>query len=71
MAYALDLPKDWKIYNVFRVSLLRKYVSDPNHVLPYLLQVVFEGEILAKPKRILHVDLQHLRNRLFKRILNK
>ena len=36
VAYALDLSKDRKIHNVFHVSLLRRYVSHPNHVLPEL-----------------------------------
>ena len=42
---------------MFHLSLLRRYVSDPNHVLPDLPQVVHEGKMLAKPERILHVDL--------------
>ena len=67
MVYVLDLPKDWKIHNVFHISLLRIYVSDPNHVLPELPQVNHEGAMLAEPERILQVDLQHLRNRLFER----
>jgi hypothetical protein len=65
----LDLPKEWKIHNVFHVSLLRRYVFDPTHVLPDLPQAVLEGEILAEFERILQVDLQHLRNRSFKRFL--
>ena len=71
MAYALDLLKDWKIHNVFYVILLRRYISDPAHVLPYLPQVVIEGEILAEPERILQVSLQHLMNRSFRRFLIK
>ena len=61
-----DLPKDWKVHNVFHVSLLKRYVSDPNHVLPNFPRVVLEGEMLAKPERILQVDLLHLRNRSFR-----
>jgi hypothetical protein len=40
-------------------------------VLPDLPQVVLEGEMLAEPERILQVDLQHLRNRSFRRFLIK
>ena len=43
VAYVLDLLTNWKFYNVFYVSLLIRYVSDPNHVLPYLLQVSLRG----------------------------
>ena len=71
VAYALDLPKDWKIHDVSHVSLLRKYVSDSNHVLLDLPQVVHKGEILAELERVLQIDLQHLRNRSFRRFLIK
>ena len=60
-----------RIHNVFHVGLLRKYVSDPNHVLPELLKAAPEGELLAEPERILKVDTQHLRNRSFSRFLVK
>ena len=34
IAYRLDLPpKLSKVHNVFHVSMLRKYISDPSHVL--------------------------------------
>ena len=71
VAYATYLSNDWKTHNVFHVSLLRGHVSGPNHVLPNLSQVVSEGEMLAEPERILHVDLQHLKNRSFKIFLVK
>jgi hypothetical protein len=71
VAYELKLPDDWRIHNVFHVGLLRKYVSDPNHVLPGLPKAAPEGELLAEPERILKVDTQHLRNRSFQRFLVK
>ena len=34
MAYRLDLLKELsRVYNVFHISMLRKYISDPPHVL--------------------------------------
>ena len=34
VAYRLELPRDLKrIHDVFHVSMLRKYISDPSHVL--------------------------------------
>ena len=56
---------------MFHVSLLRKYVSDPNYVLSDLPQVVHNGEMLTEPERILQVDLQYLKNRSFRRFLIK
>jgi hypothetical protein len=40
VAYQLDLPKSWRIQNVFHVSLLKKYVLDPFHILPGLPQIL-------------------------------
>ena len=34
LAYRLDLPPELsKVHNVFHVSMLRKYIPDPSHVL--------------------------------------
>ena len=71
VAYAVDLPNDWKNQNIFHVSLLRRYLSNPDRILSNLPQVAPEGGMLVEPKIILKVDLQHLTNRLFMRILIK
>ena len=34
VAYRLDLPKEFsRVHNVFHISMLRKYIPDPSHVL--------------------------------------
>ena len=34
VAYRLDLSEELsRVHNVFRISMLRKYISDPSHVL--------------------------------------
>ena len=62
---------DWKIYNMFYVSLLRKYVSNPTHVFSELLNAAIENKLLAAHERILKVDIQHLKNRSFQIFLVK
>ena len=52
VAYALNLTKDWKIYYVFHVSLLRIYVYVPNHMLPNLPPVVHRGKCWLNLKEI-------------------
>jgi hypothetical protein len=46
IAYQLALPANLRIYNVFHVSLLKRYVHDPTHMIDWnLVQVEPEGEL--------------------------
>jgi hypothetical protein len=55
MAYQLALPYSLRrMHNVFHVSVLRHYVSDPTHVIDMnSLQVSDEGVLTANPIHIL------------------
>jgi hypothetical protein len=45
IAYMLAFPASMNVHNVFHVSLLKKYVHDPNHVIDWrLIQVETEGD---------------------------
>jgi hypothetical protein len=45
VAYMLAFLSSMNVHNVFHVSLLKKYVHDPNHVIDWhLIQVETEGE---------------------------
>ena len=65
IAYHLELPRDLEhIHDVFHVSMLRKYISDPCHVLEALL--VKLGEDLSfkvQPIEIMHQRMKVLRNK--------
>jgi hypothetical protein len=44
VAYMLSFPISMNVHNVFHVSLLKKYVHDPKHVIDWqLIQVETEG----------------------------
>jgi hypothetical protein len=45
VAYFLTLPASMNVHNLFQVSLMKKYVHDPNHVIDWnLIQVEPEGD---------------------------
>lgn len=61
--WASNLP-NIKAHNVFHVSLLNKYVHDPNHIINWnLIQVEFEGDFQVQPVHILDREVDVLRNR--------
>jgi hypothetical protein len=55
VAYRLALPDSLRrMHDVFHVSVLRHYISDPTHVIDMSsLQVSDEGALTAEPVRIL------------------
>jgi hypothetical protein len=49
VAYIIPLLASMIIHNVFHVSLLEKYVPDPNHVIDWtVIEVEHEGEFLGR-----------------------
>ena len=54
IAYMLALPTSMRVHNVFHVSLLKKYVPDPNHTIDWnVIQVEHEGDLRVEPVHIL------------------
>ena len=66
MAYCLELPSELsRIHNVFHVSMLRKYISDPSHVLetpPIELKEDLSFEV--QPVVIVDQEIKQLRNKV-------
>eukprot|EP00253_Pinus_taeda_P013617 PITA_13617 len=64
VAYQLALPSHIRVHNVFHVSILKKYVYDPRHVIQWKdIQVEPEGEVLVEPLNILDRREVQLRKR--------
>ena len=65
VAYRPDLPPQLgRVHNVFHVSMLRKYIPDPSHVIQYLEVPIQENVTYEEqPVRILGREFKVLRNR--------
>jgi hypothetical protein len=65
IAYMLALPACMTVYNVFHVSLLKKYIPDANHVIDWnVIQVEQEGALQVQHVRILDWKRKKLWNRV-------
>ncbi|XP_052878932.1 uncharacterized protein LOC128285498 [Gossypium arboreum] len=65
MAYRLALPPELeKIHNVFHVSMLRRYRSDPSHVIPHTeIELQTDMTYSEEPMKILAREVKELRNK--------
>eukprot|EP00253_Pinus_taeda_P019599 PITA_19599 len=69
VAYLLALPSHIRVHNVFHVSVLKKYVYDPKHVIRWQdIQVEPEGEVLVEPLSILDQREVQLRKRVITQV---
>ena len=65
VAYRLELPPELvKLYNVFHVSILRRYYSDESHILPVQeIQVQADLSYDEEPKAIMAREVKQLWNK--------
>jgi hypothetical protein len=63
-AYMLALSAFMRVHNVFHVSLLNKYVHDPNQIIDWIvIQVKHEGDSRVEPIHILDQKVKVLKNK--------
>jgi len=54
VGYILALSASMRVHNLFLVSLLKKYVPKPSHIIDWtIIQVEHEGDFRVEPMRIL------------------
>ena len=71
-SYQLALPPHLHVHDVFHVSLLKKYVANPEHILDADDTIlVNQEEFPKKPKMILETKEKHLRHRTIREVLVK
>jgi hypothetical protein len=69
IAYMLSLSTSMNVHTVFHVSLLKKYVNDPNHVIDWhLIQVETKGYFQVQLVRVLDIKVKMLWNRVIELI---
>jgi hypothetical protein len=64
IAYMLAFPASMRVHNAFRVSLLKKYVPDPNHIIDWnVIEVEHKEYLWVEPVHILDRNFKVLRNK--------
>eukprot|EP00253_Pinus_taeda_P034033 PITA_34033 len=69
VAYQIALPSHIRVHNVFHVSVLKKYIYDPRHVVKWQdIQVEPEGEVLVELPSILDQREVQLQRRVISQV---
>jgi hypothetical protein len=64
VGYMLAFSASVRVHNVFHVSLLKKCVCNPDHIIDcYVIHVEYEGDFRVEPVRILDRKVKMLRNK--------